>query len=156
MIKSQEKKDFNLNDLLGIKMSSALLAMKRLLLRNFEQEKLTLNFEEWINLLPLLGGQELTQKEFSNILGKDKTTVSRLISLWEKKGLVQRKMNPKDGRAVLLQLTDKALRLHRSASPIVIDSDRVFRRALSEKELKVFLRLLGKIHSEVQQELYSQ
>lgn len=151
----QEKNDRHLQNLLGIKMSSTLLVMKRLMVKNFEQNKLGINFEEWINLLPLLNEEGLTQKEFSNLLGKDKTTISRLISSWEKKGLVKRKLNSDDKRAWRLIPTEKALRLHSLAEPTVIRIDQVFKRGLSASELNTFSKLLDKIQFEVNHELAS-
>ena len=152
----QEKNNMHLQNLLGIKMSSTLLVMKRLLVKNFEQNKPGINFEEWINLLPLLNEEGLTQKEFSNILGKDKTTISRLISTWEKKGLVKRKLNPNDGRAVRLTPTEKAMRLHRLAEPMVVNMDQVFKSGLSKNELILFWKFLDKIQTRVKQELSSE
>ncbi|MBP9886580.1 MAG: MarR family transcriptional regulator [Leptospiraceae bacterium] len=152
MKKNQEINYNSLESLLGIKMSSTLLTMKRLLVKNFEQQKHTISFEEWINLLPLLKEEGLTQKEFAVILGKDKTTVSRLISSWEKKGLVKRKLNPSDKRAVSLIATQKAMQLHSLASPTVIKQDKIFKRGLSNNELNTFIKLLDTIQIEVNKE----
>lgn len=149
----QEKKEDILNTLLGIKMSSTLLTMKRLLVKSFEQNKLGINFEEWINLLPLLNEDGLTQKEFSILLGKDKTTISRLISSWEKKGFVKRKLNQNDKRAWSLVPTEKVLKLHSNATPTVVRIDQIFKKDLSVSELNGFLKTLEKIQSTVNHEL---
>jgi DNA-binding MarR family transcriptional regulator len=68
----------NDSELLGICLADTLVAMKRYLLMSFEKTQAAISFEEWMNLRPLLK-QAQTQRDLAYHLGKDKTTVSRLL-----------------------------------------------------------------------------
>ena len=147
------QKNNNLDHLLGIRMSGALLVMKALLVNEFESKKQYLSFEEWMNLLPILENHDLTQKDYAKLLGKDKTTISRMLKSWEMRGIVKRETSQKDGRAVVLSLTPKAKNYHDQAKPIVFAIDRIFKEALDKEEEERFLFLLQKIKHATEEEL---
>lgn len=135
-------------NLLGIQMSDTMLSMKSLLVRDFEATGQKLTFEEWMNLLPILEKEGLTQKEYGKILGKDKTTISRMIKAWESKGILKRIKSESDGRALVLSLTEKAKKQHELALPLVQAADKIFKKSISAEEEIEFLKVLGQIKQE--------
>jgi len=64
--------------------------------------------------LLLLGSSTapLTQQEFAERMGLEKTWASRLVARMEKRGLVRRADHPEDGRSWLLVLTAKGRKEH--------------------------------------------
>ncbi len=144
------KKTNDIRTLLGIQLSETMLSMKALLVRDFEEAGQKLTFEEWMNLLPILEKEGLTQKEYGKILGKDKTTISRMIKAWESNGILKRVKSENDGRALVLSLTDEARLQHELGFPLVRAADKIFKKSMSAKEERELLRLLGQIKQETE------
>lgn len=70
-----------------------------------------LSVEESALLMVLVeSGQPLRRGEFAEIMLRDKTTITRQLDGLEARGLVRRKPDPSDGRAVLIHPTAKGIR----------------------------------------------
>ncbi|WP_347358001.1 MarR family transcriptional regulator [Bdellovibrio sp.] len=128
----------NDSELLGICLADTLVAMKRYLLMSFEKTQAAISFEEWMNLRPLLK-QAQTQRDLAYHLGKDKTTVSRLLDEWEKRKLVRRIPHTTDGRTKLIELTPAARRMHQELAALVSEADLKFCSLLSGKDRKLMI-----------------
>ena len=75
------------------------------------ETKSELSVEESALLMVLVeSGQPLRRGEFAEIMLRDKTTITRQLDGLEAKGLVRRKPDPSDGRAVLIHPTAKGTR----------------------------------------------
>jgi DNA-binding MarR family transcriptional regulator len=57
-------------------------------------------------LMELIRGEMLTQNALAQRLGLEKSTVSRLVGILERRGWITRTRSPHDARALELQLTD--------------------------------------------------
>ena len=64
-----------------------------------------------LRVLGILRDRRLKMSELTNYLGLDKSTVSGLVDRAEKRGLLQRAPNPRDGRGVDVFLTPGGARL---------------------------------------------
>ncbi|TGL33615.1 MarR family transcriptional regulator [Leptospira perdikensis] len=131
-------------------MSETLLLMRRFLADEFSKNKIGMRFEEWMQILPLLESESLNQKELSERLVKDKTTVSRLVDGWVKKSWVKREVSPQDKRNYVLRLSKKGKEIWEKGLPIVTTADLVFRKDFTEADEKELYLLLFKIQSSVQ------
>lgn len=140
----------NISSYLGIYMSETLLLMRRFLSDEFIKQRIGMRFEEWMSLLPLDDSESLNQKELSERLVRDKTTVSRLVDGWVKKSWVKRVVSDTDKRQYQLRFTKKGKEIWEKGIPIVRSADQVFRKDLLEKEEKELYLLLFKIQSSVQ------
>ena len=109
-------------------MSSTLLTMKKnYLLKVLNKINLESTSRNGL-IYYLLNEDGLTQKEFSILLGKDKTTISRLISSWEKKGFVK-KLNQNDKKEHESSSTEKVfLKLHSMPHQITVVRDQIFQK----------------------------
>lgn len=136
----------NDSELLGISLADTLVAMKRYLLMSFEQNHSAITFEEWMNLRPLLD-QALTQRDLAFYLGKDKTTVSRLLDDWEKRKLVRRVPHKTDGRTKLIEMTSTARRIHQHLAGLVSKADLKFCSLLNKKERDLLIQGTAKIRA---------
>lgn len=67
--------------------------------------------EQWIMLMCLTERSGITQTELGQMSGKDKTTITRLVDILERKELVVKQSHPTDRRASILILTDKGERV---------------------------------------------
>lgn len=135
---------------LGIQLSETLLLMRKFLSNEFESKKIGMRFEDWIQLFPLMEKESTNQKSLSDRLGKDKTTISRLVDGWVKKGWVKRTQNTEDKRIVFLKFTTKGKTIWEKGIPVVRGADEVFKRNLSVENEKELFYLLFKIQSAVQ------
>lgn len=140
----------SIESLLGIRLSGVALGMKALIAEALEEKEYPLSFDDWLNLLPLVRQPGITQKELSSRLGKDKTTISRQIDVLERRKLVVRRQSKADARSIELSLSDKGLRLHEEALPLISDFDASFAEGISAEELGQLGRILAKIHQNVQ------
>ena len=77
---------------------------------------------------------------------KDPPTVTRIIDLLEKKGLVQRGMAKGDRRKFKLSLTEEGTKLYHQAFPIVAEIRRTGWGNLSESDYQHFVRIMDSIY----------
>ncbi|GBF40804.1 MarR family transcriptional regulator [Leptospira ellinghausenii] len=135
---------------LGIHLSETLLQMRKFLAYEFETNRVGMRFEEWIQLIPLMEKESLNQKTLSDRLAKDKTTISRLVDSWVKKGWVKRIQSIEDKRSFSLKLTTKGKSIWEKGIPVVREADLVFKKNLSEENEKELFVTLFKIQTSIQ------
>ncbi|MFO8033677.1 MAG: MarR family transcriptional regulator [Candidatus Bipolaricaulota bacterium] len=90
-------------------------------------------------------------KEVAAALQVTAPTVSVAVQELEKKGLLERRPDPSDGRAVQLFLSRKGKELHRRAEAFRKEKARRVLAALKAEERALFLELLGKALDSAQQ-----
>lgn len=81
----------------------------------FRANGLNLTVEQFSILALLWYGDGINQQEISERLGRDKTTVARVLNTMEKNQLIQRMIDPRDTRGKLVTLTTKGKSLQKKA-----------------------------------------
>jgi DNA-binding MarR family transcriptional regulator len=81
-------------------------------------EKLGLTYPQYLAMLVLWEGGDVTVKQVGERLFLDSGTLTPLLKRLEAMGLVHRARDPKDERRVRLTLTEKGKALHSHAQPI--------------------------------------
>ena len=119
-----------------------LLQAHRQLTRELES-RLEARFGLSLSGLELLGrlaaapGRRLRLSAIAGATGLTLSRISRIVDAFEKRGLVERRTCPEDGRATNAWLTDAGLELAREAQAAhVADVQRVFFDALSNADLE--------------------
>ena len=79
-------------------------------------------------------------------MGMEATSLSRILKSMEEKGLIERKPNPKDGRGVLIHLTEFGLENRERSKVRVLSFNESVREQLSEKDLNTFFKAMETIH----------
>jgi len=74
-----------------------------------------------------------------------KQSMSELVQALEERGYFERAPDPRDGRAVLIQRTERGWALNRTARRIVQELQDEWADALGEEEMKQLLRLLRRL-----------
>jgi DNA-binding MarR family transcriptional regulator len=74
-----------------------------------------------------------------------KQTMTTLVRLLEREGLVRRDRHPEDGRAFRISLTDRARRFQPVADKVLADLDRLVRTHVSERQLQTLESALRKV-----------
>lgn len=118
-------------------------------LRNYFQKKLIdesidITVEQW-SVLAAVNSSKITQSEIAARIGKDKTNVTRMIDLLEKKELIQRLSNPNDRRSYYLGLTDNGKEIVDRIIPIANEVNRIGMLGFSKEEESMLIESLKKV-----------
>ena len=79
-------------------------------------------------------------------MGMEATSLSRILKSMEDKGLIKRKPNPKDGRGVLIHLTDFGLEKRKDSKDVVLQFNEVVRANISNEKLDCFFEVMETIN----------
>ncbi len=78
-------------------------------------------------------------------MGMEATSLSRILKTMEDKGLIIRKKNPKDGRSVLIYLTDFGREMREYSKKVVLRFDEAVKENVSEEDLITFTEVANTI-----------
>jgi MarR family transcriptional regulator, transcriptional regulator for hemolysin len=106
----------------------------------------------WLILTALRGEQWRTQLELARSLGIEGPKLTRHLDGMERAGLVQRRRDPNDRRAVQVELTAAGAELHNRLRADVIDFDERLRAGLAPEELEHLRALLATLQHNVSRE----
>lgn len=105
-----------------------------------------LTVDQWVLIDHIFRGEGICQNELAELTFKDPPTVTRIIDLLEKKGLVQRGIAKGDRRKFKLSLTEDGIKLYHEAFPIVAEIRRKGWGNLSESDYQHFVRIMDSIY----------
>ncbi len=89
-------------------------------------------------------------------MGMEATSLSRILKSMEEKGLIERKPNPKDGRGVLIHLTDFGLEKRNLSKEKVLRFNEVVKANVSEEKLDHFFEVASTINGLIlEKKIYS-
>ncbi|NQF14592.1 MarR family transcriptional regulator [Brevibacillus sp. HB1.3] len=115
-------------------------------------KQLEITPEQWGILSVMDGERAITQKELSDAIDRDQTTVVRMIYSLEKKGIVIRTLNDVDRRSHNLLLSDKGMELKSKLLPVVTDAHNHVTQNLTDVEIAELHALLDKLYQVVKDE----
>jgi DNA-binding MarR family transcriptional regulator len=96
-------------------------------------------------LLPLFEQDGLRMGEVASRARLSKQTMTTMVRLAERDGLVERRSDPTDRRATRVHLTEKGRRFKPVAERVLADLDEVARAVLGERALQGTARALAKL-----------
>ena len=79
-------------------------------------------------------------------MGMEATSLSRILKSMEEKGTIYREKNPKDGRSVLIKLTDLGIEKRNQAKSSVIQFNNTINDNVSKEDINGFLKVIETIH----------
>ena len=91
--------------------------------------------------------EEVTQKDMADRIGKDKSTILRLIDSLETKGLVRRVEDTKDRRKNYLMVTKKGEEIIKQYERIIKVMIEELQQGLNESELNTFYKVAAHFKS---------
>ena len=103
----------------------------------------------WLVLSSLKQAHRRTQLELAQAVGIEGPTLTRHLDGLERAGLVERRRDPVDRRAVRVDLTGEGERLHGRLLQAVIAFNRRLTAGLSEQELNGLRRTLARLEENV-------
>lgn len=85
-------------------------------------------------------------------MGMEPTSLSRTLKTMEERGLIRRKEDPLDKRVVRIYLTDDGLNARYIARDVVFAFNNKVSAHVSDEELAVFVRIIGKLQHIIDEE----
>ncbi|SNZ05718.1 DNA-binding transcriptional regulator, MarR family [Terribacillus aidingensis] len=136
------------NDELGLLLSRTYLSLKRETSRMLQQFELT---PEQFSLVAELDKQDdVTQKELADVTEREQTTVTKIVDKLVKKGLVSRRHDPHDRRAIRLLITDAGRQLVCEIIPKVDEIETNAYQGFHQEDIKTLHTLIRKLHQNLQ------
>ena len=93
----------------------------------------------------LSDGREVTQKQLTENLGVEQSSVAQLLGRLERDGFVQRRKDPDDGRASLISLTPKAMSALPAIAEIMDAGNDLAVAGMSDAEIETLVDLLKRM-----------
>ncbi|MFC1488070.1 MarR family winged helix-turn-helix transcriptional regulator [Thermoproteota archaeon] len=125
-------------------LSGIYLKSRRLSEESIKPLKIT--FPQFGALLNLSFQDNITQKELSQRLDTDTTTVMVICDSLEKKGYLKRLKDPTDRRVNRLVLSNEGRNVFAKAYPLMMNRYKFFADAISQKEVEVIIPLLEQLY----------
>jgi len=94
----------------------------------------------------LIENEGISQSELAYMSSKDKTNITRILDLLEKKNLIVRKKDERDRRAYNIYLTEKGRRQKENLKQLLIKGNQKLSEGLSEKDIREFQRIMNLIN----------
>ncbi|MDH5379701.1 MAG: MarR family transcriptional regulator [Cyclobacteriaceae bacterium] len=96
-----------------------------------------------LNINPDLGTRATS---IAPLVGLEVTSLTRMLKTLEEQGLIERRSDPEDGRAVRIFLTEKGHFGREIAKGAVINFNESVKSTVSNEELTVFFKVMKKIN----------
>ena len=94
--------------------------------------------------------RDIFQKDFEQEFNIRRSTVSSILSLMEKNGLIQRENVDYDARLKKITLTEKAIEIQTLVDASFDCFENMLKQGISEEELEIFFRVLDKINNNLE------
>jgi DNA-binding MarR family transcriptional regulator len=100
---------------------------------------------QFAQLLALYDRDGRTPSELSRAVSIEPGTMTKTLQRMERDGLVERRRDPRDGRAVTIHLTEHATRLEPDLKKAAARVNQLVTRHLQEREIRSFMNTLASL-----------
>ncbi|NIE72920.1 winged helix-turn-helix transcriptional regulator [Pantoea sp. Ap-967] len=104
---------------------------------------------EWRMLSMLAVEDHITANRISQVIGLDKSAISRSLQALETGGYVSSQVDKSDARRYAVSLTTAGKQLHEKVLKVALERERRLLSDLSPAEIDLLINLLGRLHSKV-------
>ena len=142
---------FDRNKTVGFRVRTLSVAIKRAVDASKPQDGCT-NTHGWvIGYLYDNRHKDIYQKDIEKQFSVRRPTMTEILKLMEKNGLVVRVKDNNDGRLKKIKLTEKALKIHEQHEKNIEFFENYITQDLTEEELKQIFNTMDKISARVKQ-----
>lgn len=106
--------------------------------------------EQYLVLNILKDDENLNQNNLCKLLCKDKSNMTRLISVLEEKGLIEKNSNNKKF-ANIIKITEKGKLLRSEITPIMLKSRKHYLREISQDDMYTCIKVLTQIQENLEE-----
>ena len=110
--------DRRLQDVLFYSLESAIKAYRRFAQARLHARGVDITIDQWLVLKTIHESADVTLQQVGAAVFKDFASITRIVQLLERKGLLRRKPHPTDGRRSELVLTSAGEKVIRTVEPI--------------------------------------
>ncbi len=100
---------------------------------------------EWRIILHLYAEPNSNAAKIASTIGFDKATVSRTVDALHRRGLIDEKLDPLDGRSSHLDLTREGRDLYRRILPVAMAQERDLLGDLTRDEAETLVNLMNRV-----------
>ena len=104
---------------------------------------------EWRMLSMLAVESGITANRICQVIGLDKSAVSRALHALEVAGRVRTEADPADGRRYTVSLTESGTQLYKRVLKVALERERRLFSGLSPSEVDTLIDLLGRLNAQV-------
>ncbi|MDD2266385.1 MarR family transcriptional regulator [Sulfuricurvum sp.] len=127
---------------LGCLTNLSAMAARNYLSRKLALHGIDMTIEQFKVMVVLWKEGSSTQQNIADFVGKDKTSVTRLIAGLEKRSLIQRATDCQDKRCNLVTLTPQGIALEKPTMDVLAQATYDLHRGIDPEELVITLRVL--------------
>lgn len=118
--------------------------------RKFKLEDFDITVDQWLIMKNLSENELLSQAELAQMVSKDQPTLTRIIDILTKKGLVERVPHPLDRRSFHLVLTHEGISKVKELKPKIATIREKAWENLGETDFDEFKRILNTIYTNLE------
>ncbi|WP_438003995.1 MarR family transcriptional regulator [Sorangium sp. So ce321] len=141
-----------LDNALGYWVARVYLASRAAMYRRFRAHGVEITPEQWMVLVRLWEQEGVTQTHLAERTFRDVPTMSRIVALMERDGLIERRQDPTDRRARLVYLTARGRQLRKALSGEAMAMVDALRAGIPEDDLLTTRRTLQRILANLEPE----
>ncbi|MEZ2445388.1 DNA-binding MarR family transcriptional regulator [Chitinophaga sp. W3I9] len=131
------------------KLDATLKKLRNYWQKTFDAQQKDITVDQWLLIENLYKHKKTTHNELARNTSKDITTISRIIELLVKKGLVKREADVYDRRKVYLQLTPDGVEKYKDVKSLVYDMRKIGWKTLTETDYAELTRILDTIYANI-------
>lgn len=121
------------------------LALSEKDLENENRYNLTIMQGHIMELIYRQENHQIQQCEIKKTFKRRRSTITGILKLMEKNGLITREYSKQDARVKMINLTDKAISLHQEAIKNMEMFNRNLEKGLTQDEINTFYSIMDKI-----------
>ena len=137
--------DLRLQDVLFYSLDSASKAYRRFAQARLSAAGVDITIDQWLVLKTIHESPDITLQQVGVAVFKDFASVTRIVQLLERKGLIRRKPHPIDGRRSELGLTSSGESIIRTVEPIARVNRKKALEGIDAEQIELLRALLRKI-----------
>ncbi len=127
---------------LGCLTNHAAHSARSYLTRQLSLNGIDMTIEQFKVMVVLWKEKRSTQQNIADFVGKDKTSVTRLIAGLEKRSLIERVTDKSDKRCNLVTLTPQGIALEQPTMEVLAQANETLHQGFNPEELAITLRVL--------------
>nr|WP_295866191.1 MarR family transcriptional regulator [uncultured Chitinophaga sp.] len=131
------------------KLDATLKKLRNYWQKMFDSRQMDITVDQWLLVENLYKHKKTTHNELARNTSKDITTISRIIELLVKKGLVKREADTYDRRKIYLQLTPDGTEKYKAVKPLVHEMRKTGWKSLTEADYAELTRILDTIYNNI-------
>ncbi|MEZ2720895.1 MarR family winged helix-turn-helix transcriptional regulator [Paenalcaligenes hominis] len=113
------------------------------------RERFNIGIVEWRVLSMLVVESHIPAQRVCQVIGLDKSAVSKSVQTLQTAGYIQSEPDKKDARKQCLSLTAEGYRLHDEIFEIAQERERRLLKTLTPEEREIFVDILNRLHSQI-------